>query len=69
MTQEIEPELEEEDVIDPIEYELGTASDPPLTSGHLPFNKMGLTLPLEDMVMDVCYVTFNQLMKRVVQER
>ena len=45
--------MEEEYTIPPMDYELGSLEEPPLTSGHLPFGEMGITPPLTDKVMDV----------------
>lgn len=39
-----EEELEEEDTIQPIDDELGSPQEPPLTGGHLPFVEMGTHL-------------------------
>lgn len=49
--------------------ELDTLEEPPLTSGHLPFGEMGVTPPPTDIVMVVYSVTFDQLKKRIMQER
>lgn len=69
MTQEIEEELKEDDAIHPIDDEPGSPKEPPLTSGHLPFDETEITPLPEDRVMDMCNVTFNYLKKRIVQQR
>lgn len=49
-----------------MEEELGTPWEHPLIGGHLPFEEKGITPPLEDGVMDVCVITFDQLSKRII---
>jgi len=69
MTHEIEEELEEDDVIHPIDDELDSLIGPPLMGGHLPFDDMGITPPLEGRVMDICNAIFDQLKKMIVEQR
>ena len=69
LTQEIEEVLEGEDTIQLMDDERGTPEEPPLTSGHLPFEKMGIPFPQTDRFMDVCSVTFDQFMKMIMQQR
>jgi hypothetical protein len=70
LTHELEEEkYEEEDTIQPMDDEPSTPGEQPLTGGHLPFREMGITPPPADRVMDVCSVTFDQLKKRIMQQR
>lgn len=49
--------------------EPGSLEEPPLIGGNLSFGEMGITPPLEDIVMDVYRVMFDQHKKRIMQER
>lgn len=69
MAHDMEPQLEEEQDIDPIVDELSIQSGPPLIGGHLPFNAMGFFPLPDDRVMDISNFTFDQLKKSTLQER
>jgi len=69
MARDLEAKLEDEEYIEPIAYEPNIQSKPPLTSGHLPFNEMGKFPPPDDSVMDTSKFIFDQLKKRIIQER
>lgn len=67
MARDLKENLEEEEDIEPIADETNIQSGPPLTSGHLPFNEMGIAPPPEDKVMDISKFTINHLKNRVVE--
>ena len=69
MTHDIEEKLEEEEDIDEIADDQSIQPESPLTSGHIPLSEMGIVPPPDNMVMDISNFTFNQLKKRIVQER
>lgn len=64
-----EEQYEEEDTIQLMDDESGSLKEKPLTGDHLPFGEMGITPPLAHRVRDVCSVTFDELKKRILQQR
>lgn len=66
MTHNIEVELEEYDSVQPIDDDIGSPEEPPLMSGHLQFDEIGITPPQKHRFLYVCYVMFGHLKERIV---
>lgn len=61
--------MEEDDTIQPADDKLGSLEEPPLMSGNIPFDEIGITPPPKDKFMEVCNVTFDPLKKRIMHKR